>query len=80
MDTPKNRMLPPKPKTTEAPVVVVPGRVCPCVCPACGKAQQPLVRRTMAVDGYSDVSCSACAKHFRYHYSSPTSPARISYR
>ncbi len=61
----------------ESPTLVIPaeiaqlpmgiGRVLPHVCPKCGKAQQPIVLKTLTDKGYYEVKCTSCAGIYHHH-------------
>lgn len=55
-------------KSQPAPPVVVFRKVLPCVCPACGKAQQPRVVTTWPDKNEARVECTACGRPLVYSY------------
>jgi hypothetical protein len=65
----------------EAPPIALPGKVTPCVCPLCGKAQSPIVRHPYPDKGYARVYCGACAGIFHFIYATPEFPTpRVRFR
>lgn len=65
----RGRGRPPKeaerPPAVEAETVVIPDRVLPCMCPKCGRGQQPRTVRRRP-NGIRDCSCALCGKEFEY--------------